>query len=402
MAVDKNGKQLPAGITYRPKEGRYMARFSYAGKRYMLYDRDNPKRLEKAMNDMRYELEHGLKGNVDKIILNKWFDIWAAEYKANVVKESTLILYKQYYGWYIKPILGAVQVRNIRSIHVQKIINSMVDRGFAENTMKKVSAILSDVLTYAVNNDILVRNPCQGVSIPQKEPKKRRVLTRDEQAVFLRTAKESPYYPLYVTALYTGMRIGELLALTWDDVDFKKSSISVNKTLSYIQSKKGQKGEIKLQTPKTKAGERTIPILAELSKVLRRHKLEQRTLRLELGDKWNGEHGLGDLVFTTQFGTPLSERYVNKSMEYISNRINKAEAKAAEKEKRKAVVFEKISPHGLRHTFATRAFENGMKDKAVQEIMGHGSLSMTMDLYTHVTNDTKEEEMKKLSKAFQA
>lgn len=401
MAVDKNGKKLPKGITQRADE-LYMGRFSYAGKRYAIYDNSSPRRLEKAMNSMLYELEHGLKGKVDKITLNKWFDIWAVEYKTNMVKETTLILYKKYYNRYIKPTLGASQVCNIRSIHAQKIINSMAEKGLAENTMKKVHAILSDLLAYAVNNDILIKNPCQGVSIPKKEAKKRRVLTRDEQETFLQAAKTSPYYMVYVTALYTGMRIGELLALTWDDIDFRKSSISINKTLVYIQPEKGQKGELKIQTPKTKAGERAIPIIPKLSKELKRYKFEQNTLRMDLGDKWNGDHGLGDLVFTTQFGTPLSERYINKNMTYIVKTINKAEAKAAEKEKRKAVVFEKVSPHGLRHTFATRAFENGMKDKAVQEIMGHGSLSMTMDLYTHVTNDTKNEEMLKLSKAFQA
>lgn len=105
MAVDKNGKKLPAGITQRA-DGRYMGRFMYKGEQYTLYDKKSPKQLQKAMNDLRYELEHGLYANASKVNVENWFLTWMEEYKANTVKASTYSLYETYYNTYIKEKTG--------------------------------------------------------------------------------------------------------------------------------------------------------------------------------------------------------------------------------------------------------------------------------------------------------
>lgn len=139
-------------------------------------------------------------------------------------------------------------------------------------------------------------------------------------------------------------------------------------------------------------------MVTEVAKTLRIHKLQQNTLKAELGDRYQPKEGFEELVFTSQFGSPLFETYINRNLARIVAEINKQEQALAKKEGREPVSFEKITPHALRHTFATRAFERGMKPKTVQEILGHSSLSMTMDLYTHVTEDVKVEEMKKLEK----
>ena len=117
---------------------------------------------------------------------------------------------------------------------------------------------------------------------------------------------------------------------------------------------------------------------------------------LHKGSDWTPVEELGDLVFTTRKGTPVQEVYLVKYLKRVTNRLNEKEEIAAVKAKREPVVFEPITPHTLRHTFATRAFEHGMMPKTVQEILGHSNLSITMDLYTHVTNDTKIKEMKKI------
>lgn len=140
MAKDKNGKQLPPGITLR-SDGRYMGRFTHAGQRYTLYD-DNVKHLRKAMDDMKYELEHGLRGKIDNVTLDKWVKIWLTEYKQNAVKDSTYVLYQNYYTWYISPQIGKIKVKDIKNVHIQKMINSMRDKDLSQNTMKKAYSII--------------------------------------------------------------------------------------------------------------------------------------------------------------------------------------------------------------------------------------------------------------------
>lgn len=393
MAVDKDGKKLPAGITQR-EDGRYMGRFTFAGERYTLYD-GNSKKLKKAMEDMRYELEHGLRGKINNIVLDKWFDVWISEYKQNTVKETSLVLYKDYYTWYIKPVLGKKKVKDIKNVNVRRLINQMAERGFAVNTIDKVRCILVDLMKYAVSNDIILKNPCQNAKLPKTEKKERRVLSVEEQEVFTKAVRGTTYELIYLTALVTGMRIGEILALTWNDIDWKNDNISVNKTLVMLHEK-GKKCELKFQTPKTAAGFRSIPVIPELKKMLKEHRVKQARYKMEFQKIWEPKENMENLVFTSQTGKPVVATYLYKNLKYIVKEINKAEEQQAEKGNREPVVFEKISPHTLRHTFATRAFESGMKPKSVQYILGHSSLAMTMDLYTHVTEETKMEEMKKI------
>mgnify|MGYP003373835328 CR=1 FL=1 len=392
MAKDKNGKQLPPGVTQRP-DGRYMGRFTYQGERYTLYDNSDPKRLRKAMEDKRYELEHGLRGKIDNVTVDKWAKIWLTEYKANSVKPSTYVLYTNRYTWYIAPQIGKLMVKDIKNAHIQKIVNSMKSQGYSRSTIKKAYAVISDMMNYAVKNDMIPKNPCTGVVIPKEEPRERRVMSAEEQEQFEEYMRGDPCETIFIVALYTGMRIGEVLGLTWDDVDFKNNQIRINKTLVCLQKGKGEKCTHAFQTPKTNSSIRTIPMVSKVSKAFKLHKWQQSTLRMETGKLFRPQAGFENLVFVSDSGSPLYETFVNRHLKKIVTEINERENEAAAKEKRKPVIFKSVSPHTLRHTFATRAFEKGMKPKTVQEILGHSSLNMTMDLYTHVTESTKAEEM---------
>lgn len=212
MAVDKNGKPLPKGVSPRA-DGRYMGRFTYAGERYTLYDDDNPKRLKKAMDDMRYELEHGLYGSCKNITLDKWFDEYIKTYKEPILKESTVNHYRLYYRLYIQPDMGKKYIKDIKGIHVQKLYNELAKRGMKSNTIKKIANILHSTLKQAVRDDLLLKNPCEAADIPKTEQKERRVLTAKEQREFIDfvsdSAKWQRYYPLFIMAFGTGMRIGD-------------------------------------------------------------------------------------------------------------------------------------------------------------------------------------------------
>lgn len=396
MAVDKNGKKLPAGITQRP-DGRYMGRFQYNGQQYTIYHKTSVKQLQKAINDMKYELEHGLYANSKDIAVNEWFKMWMSEYKENTLKQSTFDMYCTYYNLYIKKSIGKILLQNLKPIHIQKIYNDMAKKGKKENTIKKVNIVINGMLNQAVRNEIIVKNPCISVEVPKSEKKERRVLSQREQDEFLSFVRNSEkwkrYNTLFTVALGTGLRIGELLALNWSDIDFKNSIIRVSKTVQYLKNNETGSMEAVMQTPKTKTSKREIPLLDSISAILRKYKIEQQQLKWKLGDKWKPleKDGFRDLVFTTEFGKPIDRSNVPSVIRRILKDLNKD---------RKEGVFEVFTPHSLRHTFATRCFENGIPPKVVQGYLGHSTIQMTMDLYTHVMKDVQQDEIKKIDKLF--
>ena len=162
-----------------------------------------------------------------------------------------------------------------------------------------------------------------------------------------------------------------------------------------ISGKEYQKGPVK-----TGSSKRTIPLLPEIAKRLKKHKLEQAKLRMMLGDKWEPVKGLEHLVFTTMFGKPLMTLSVGRYINSTVNAVNREEEKKAGKEHRKPVRMEPFCPHSMRHTFATRALEKGIPPKVVQSYLGHATIDVTMNVYTHVTAELEREEIRKIANQF--
>lgn len=403
MARDTNGKELPKGITQR-KDGRYMGRFTYEGEAYCLYDR-NLKKLEKAISNLKYEVEHGLCGSAKRVTLNQWFEEWLSVYKETTVKASTRLHFDTYYRIYIKKYLGNKEIRNIKAIHVQKLFNKMVKDGYKQNTIKKVRNILNNMFVIAVQNDLIIKNPCSGVIIPKTDVKERRVLTEREQRNFLQflhdNEKWQRYEQLFIIAFGTGLRIGELLALNWTDVDFKENYIDVNKTLYYC--KEDSQYRFIVQTPKTKTSFRQVPMMKHVATAFKMQKKYQLQHMMLLGDKWEPltDIGLNNLVFTTEWGKPVDRNSINRVIGSIVKAYNNQEIKIAEREGREPERIEYFSAHTTRHTFATRCFEKNIPPKVVQGYLGHATLAMTMDLYTHVTKETEIEQIQKLASTFE-
>lgn len=397
-AKEKNRKQLPPGVSRR-KDGRYQGRFTYKGKRYTLYDKDL-KKLVKKISDMKYELEHGIQGDASNVIFDKWFQVWLNEYKKNIVKESTYISYEANYLHYVKPYIGNMKLEEIGTIDIQKLYNRLLELNLSVGTVELVNANLCNIFRQAVKSGLITKNPCSGVVIPREKKKEPRVLTMYEQTLFLQAIQGDFYETLYLLALFTGLRIGEVTGLTWDDIDFKNSFMVINRTLLYLKDPITKRYVFKFQTPKSSTSQRIIPLLDVLLNLLKEHQKKQFVLKKKMGEKWKPLKGFENLIFTTRFGTPVQEVYIVKKMDLITGRMNNLEYENAKREGRRPALMEKITPHTLRHSFATRAFEYGMTPKSVQEFLGHSNLNITMNLYTHVTLEKKFKEMNKMSGLF--
>ena len=202
---------------------------------------------------------------------------------------------------------------------------------------------------------------------------------------------------LCILGLSTGLRIGELSGLRWSDINFEDKTLTVERTYVYLHDVKSHQMKDVFHSPKTKNSCRTIRLLDSTLELLRCHKTKQDAEKRALGENWCPVEDGEDLVFTTKNGGPVRGLTVSETLNNYVKKINKKEELQAAKEQREPVVFERITPHTLRHTFATRAFESGIPPKVVQQILGHSSLEMTMDLYTHVTEDVQSKEIQKLA-----
>lgn len=389
MARQKKDQPLPKGISLR-KDGVYQGRLQISGKRYSFYDKDL-KSLKKVMQKKQLEAANGLFVQETKIKVNDWFESWLKEYKAASVKYGTLSGYRRVYKSYIADEIGKRRLPEVRPEHIQKIYNDLSKAGYSHKTISLSAIVLNGMFKQAFKNQMIVRNPVELASIPRNTKKKKEisVMTKEEQKIFLQYAKESAYCRIYTVALGTGLRVGEIRALEWSDIDYKNNVIHVTGTLKYSKDR----GYFK-DLPKTNTSFRDVPMIPEVVTAFKEQRAEQIRQRLQLGDLWRPESGMENFVFTGYytyhgFGKNLCHGAINHDMAKIEERI-----------KEEYPDFPHITPHTLRHTFATRGLENGIPPKVMQEILGHTSITMTLDIYSHVLPDTKAAEIMKVSGMF--
>ena len=374
MAADKSTKKLPTGVR-KKSENSYEVRVKHDGKTYYAYASTITEAKKKRV-DLKYQLTHGTYIKPASYTFGQWFEFWMENYKENSVKRGTCVTYWNYYNASVKERFGDVKLDKIHGEDIQMFYNELVKKGSRSATIKVIKAFMSGAFKQAVKNGIIARNPCDATNFPTKTKaeKKRKAMTKEEQALFMEYAKESYLYNLFAVMLRTGMRCGEIRGLRWGDIDKKEHVIHVRRTLKYINGE----GYV-ADAPKTKTSFRDIPLTQDLIGLLDNQK-NYWNFKVEKIDRY---------LFCNVDGDPLDSQAVQVEINRIINRI-----RAAGNE------FERITPHVFRHTFATRALEAGMEPQILKAILGHSSIAMTMDLYSHVLPDSKAEEMKKIVSVF--
>ena len=258
MGKDLYGRELGPGIIQR-KNGRYEARYNDRfGKRISIsgYElKDVKKRYHQALYYDEKEI------NVRKdITLDAWYSRWMNEYKYDILREDSKRHYNCVFRKHISPYLGKYKLRDIKQLDIKKRINELEKAGYGFETRNKVRVLLVDVFNKALLNDYIIKNPASGITLKRDVRKEIRVLSTDEQTVFFDCCRGTFYDNLFVVAVTTGMRIGELAGLKWSDIDMNKKVISINRTLVYQQYDSDSKKEFHIEDPKTAASKRIIPI----------------------------------------------------------------------------------------------------------------------------------------------
>ncbi len=403
---DSNGKLLPENVTQR-KDGTYMWRKSIYGVKYCIYAKTLGEIKQKrniALGEIekgeykgkRERMEENRKQVEQDITLNEWFFQWEKTYRVGNVKESTLQNNHQHYMLHFSDTLGRMKLKNIKQIHIVNALNECHKEGNKYASLNLYNQILISLFQTAIQNGLLENNPAKGaLQVPKEKRKERRILTEQEEERFFHYIRNhsnyKKYVPLFTVGFGTGMRIGEMLSLTWQDIDFDKNVIHVNKTLLYLYDYVNKTGKTKfiINSPKTETSIRDIPLLPTVKEAFLKQKAIQPNCEVKI-------NGYTNFVFTTRKGNVMSDYSFRITLARIIRGLNQEEEKSARKEEREPVYFEPFSPHCMRHTFATRCYEKGVKEKVVQKILGHRKLDMTLNVYTHVTNDMILDDIRKL------
>lgn len=320
------------------------------------------------------------------ITLNELFDIYLETRK---LTESTYANYRRMWNSLVKNELGQMKVVQVRPSHVRLFYSRLSKEKYAHSTIKFLHNMIFPSFEVAVDDDIIRKNPAKRALGDYGEPeKKRTALSFDQQKNLLNFVKNSEafqnYLPMLQVMIGTGLRCGELIGLTWKDVDMKKRTVSVDHQLTYKNY--GDVCNFHKTLPKTQAGVRVIP----MSKMVGKAFETQRRLNFQAGILRDVKiEGLSDFMFMSRSGRPMMPSSVNFILRDIVKAYNKEENERAKWERRKPEELQTITAHILRHTACTRMAETDLDIKVVQYVMRHANISVTMDVYNHVTDQER-------------
>ena len=366
MGKDLKGKEIGDGI-YQQPNGTYCARFVDK------FGRRKSKRSKKLQEvrqwiaDATYIDEHSDLDQATDMIVDAWFDYWIS-IKKQTVRPNTVRNYSERYERNIKDVIGKKLLTEVKPIHCQTIFSKMAEEGYKTTTIYQTRIALYNMLEFARENDVLITNPCKkSVKSDMGKPSaKKEALTIDVQKKFLEAVVGYSYENQYRFVLQTGLRTGELIGLKWSDIDFENRTMKIERSMEY----RYKVGEWRVGPPKSKSGYRTIPLTDEAIRILENQRAKNKKLKL-IPIEWN------DIVFLCRNGTPVKNSTYDTGLFKYCDRVG----------------IPHFSMHVLRHTFATRCIEGGMKPKTLQKILGHSNIGITMNLYVHITEDEKHREI---------
>jgi integrase len=334
---------------------------------------------ERELRKLLESLEAGSYIKPTRLTLGEWLNRWWQSYVSTHTSPRTADSYRAQLLAHIIPSLGGISLRHLQpqqlqSYYAEMLSNGRMDGkgGLSARTVLYQHRILSEALSHAVRMDLIARNVAEAVAPPRASRHRMNTLAPEDLPRFLEAAQDTPYYVLFFTAVYTGMRLGELLGLRWCDVDLDMASIHV------VQALYKRCGICKMVEPKSAHSRRQIAMSPSLALLLRQYKADQSVEAARLG-KHRSDN---ELVFCYLDGSPLDSGVVSKA-------LGKVLSKAG---------LPHIRFHDLRHTHATFMLKSGVHPKIVSERLGHASITITLDTYSHVLPGLQEAAAERLDK----
>lgn len=335
------------------------------------------KEVAQKLREITAEIDQGTYQEPTKMTLGEWLEIWLKDYSVNL-KPMTQQTYSEQVQNHIKPELGRIKLKDLKTHMIQRFYNSMTtgDKPLAAKTIKNIHGVLHRALNQAVSNNLIRVNPAAACVLPKVQKPEIKPLEPGEIYRILQEAKEDDYQNLVTVALFTGMRQGELLGLSWDCVDFETGVITVKQQLQH------KDGKYFLCSPKSNKPRKMLPAPVVMD-ALKAEQEKQRLAQQQAREIWSNPF---NLVFTDASGKNLVRRTVVKHFKAIAERADAGDARF----------------HDMRHSFAVASLLAGDDVKTVQENLGHATAAFTLDVYGHVTEQMRRDSASRMQKFYES
>lgn len=380
MAKKANGE----GSIYRRKvDGMYVGCITLDdGKRKYFYSKKRQEVHDK-MQAALLEKQQGTLVTAPQQTVSQYLAYWLEHNVRDAVRPRTYERYESIVRLHIVPIMGKVKLQALTPQHINTLKSKKLKEGLSPTTVSAIHDMLHKALDDAVKMGLIARNVCDVVSHARKQHKEINPLMPEQARKLLEAAKGHPQEALFVLALATGMRRGELLGLKWQDINLDKGTLQVRRMLSRLPTQMGKEnGDLYVEAePKTKSSRRNIVIAGFALEALKEHRKRQNEMKRLAGDSWE-EH---DYVFCKALGQHLDPGGVLVQLKHLLEKAGLPDRRF----------------HDLRHSAATLLLSMGVHPKVVQEILGHSVISMTMDIYSHVLPTMQRDAMDKLNQVFE-
>ena len=369
--------RVTIGIDYATGEERRISRYAKTQEEAI-----------KLLHELSFIRDH-TPNNFQSVTVSEWLPFCLETYMRPTLKQSTYLSYESYIRVHLNPALGNIQLKELTPRILQQYYNYKAEtEKLSPKTIVNLNLFLHKALSFAVAEGYINSNPANGVNLPRGSKPQIVILTRDEQARLMQCSYQHRYGVFVRLVLFTGLRLGELLGLRWEDIDFRAGILHVRRTLNRLNKMKRplQPGEptteIVIQTPKSQNSIRAIPLLPVVLQELQGWQYVQQKDAELAGDQYNAS----GYIVTNPLGGIIEPR----TFKDYYNQLLQASG------------LRHFTFHALRHTFASRAMEQGMDPKTLSEIMGHYSVSFTLDTYAHVLDGHKQEAVALLGDLFTA
>lgn len=369
-AVKRGGKEYTyweARYTegYNPGTGKQIQR-SITGK--------TQKEVAQKLRELTSAIDAGTYKEPCKMTVREWLNIWTSTY-LNSVKPRTIEIYKSDIRLYINPALGSIRLEGLSTHAIQSFYNGLTEnrkdgkKALSAKTVKNIHGVLHHALKQAVANGLIRSNPADACTLPRIEKKELKPLDENEIALFLKAIHGHRFESIFLTTLFTGLREGEVLGLTWDCIDFDRGILLINKQIQLHQE--AGIDAYKLVSPKN-GKSRSVAAAPSVIACLKRHKSIQAEMKIKAGSAW---HNPDNLVFTDELGGHLTKSAVYRAFKSAIQSIGRPDARF----------------HDMRHSYAVAAIRSGDDIKTIQSNLGHATAAFTLDVYGHVTDKMKQE-----------